>query len=117
MHGLRRKTEIRRLNLDKVKGEQICAPLSGPDALLTRRVRLTIPAGVVVLLSFTQKPNDITNGVQSYDWPELEGPQNNLVFSVLGNQEVWAMLSTASPDGLAPHCSAIIEYPSAVHPE
>lgn len=114
MH-LRRPTEIRRLNLDKVLGEQVVGIETMPSEQgRTREVRLVIPAGVIVALSFRQRPGDIANGVQAYDWPEIEGPQTNLVIPVCADQELWAILSPASPDGLAPRCAAIVSYPDSL---
>lgn len=112
---LRRPTEIRRLNLDKVLGERVVDIETAPSEQgRMREVRLIIPPGVVVALSFTQRPTDIASGARSYDWPELEGPQTNLVIPVRSDQELWALLSSASPDGLAPRCAAIISYPDAL---
>ena len=72
MHALARPTQIVRLNLDKVIGN--CVVGLDSDASAVRLVRLTVPAGVIIALSFEQRPTDIANGVQAYDWPELEGP-------------------------------------------
>lgn len=112
---LRRPTEIRRLNLDKVLGEQVVGIETAPaEQDRTREVRLVIPSGVIVALSFTQRPDDIAQGVRAYDWPELEGPQTNLVIPVRADQELWAILSPSSPDGLAPRCVVIISYPDTL---
>ena len=112
---LLRPTEIRRLNLDKVKGAAVVEIDAIPTSV--REVRLTIPSDVIVLLSFTARPADIANGAQAYEWAELEGPQTNFVIHVRGDQELWGLLSPSSPEGLAPRCSVVISYPAGPTPE
>lgn len=113
MHALLQKTKIVRANLNKSPGTKLVPAEPG----LTRCVRLVIPPGVIVALSLEEQPVDIAGGIQGYQWPEIEGPQYDLVFHMTGEQELWAILSTASPAGLAPRCSVIIEYPAPHRPE
>jgi len=81
-----------------------------------RRVRLILPNGVVAGVSLTERPGDIGNGLHVYDWPEVEGPQTNLVFHLGPTQHLAAVLSSSSPGGLAPRCSVIVEYLAAALP-
>lgn len=113
MHKLRKPTEIHRALLDKALGATLVQHEDLPPEHVSwaRVVRLIVPAGVIVCLSTTQRADDIANGVQSYMWPEVEGPQTNLVFHLRADQELNAVLSNASPAGLAPRLTVIIEYP------
>lgn len=114
MHAkLRKPTEIRRALLDKALGATLVEREDLPPEHhhWARTVRLVVPAGVIVCLSTTQSPADIANGVQSYNWPEVEGPQTNLVFHIRADQELNAILSNASPAGLAPRLVVVVEYP------
>lgn len=112
MHALTQQTKWIRTNIDKVGRVLLEAE---PTAKL-RRVRLIIPNGVIMAVSLDQRPADIGHG-NTYEWPELEGPQTTLVFYLRGDQHLAAVLSPSSPSGLAPRCSIIVEYPETAHPE
>lgn len=115
---LRKPTELHRVNLDKAVGACLAPQetdlLADSKASWARVVRVTIPGGAIVSMSLTQRPDDIAHGVQSYQWPELEGPQTNLVFRIRADQELWAILSNSSNEGLAPRLTVMIEYPEVL---
>lgn len=113
MHALIAPTKLLRTNLTKIGSVIVPAE----PAFKVRRVRLTIPNGVVIGLSLEETVGDIAHGVRTYTWAELEGPQTNFVLYLQGTQELSAIVAPTSPAGLAPRCSVVIEYPEASHPE
>ncbi len=113
MHALIAPTKILRTNLTKIGAVIVPAE----PAFRVRRVRLTIPNGLIVGLSLEEEVADIAYGIRTYTWAEVEGPQTNFVFYLTGAQQLSAVLSEQSPAGLAPRCSVIIEYPESSHPE